>query len=45
MKYRSLNQFKNNFKNYTELRVQENRRKNINIINAENKAKLIIDIY
>ena len=35
MKYENLNQFKNNFKNYTELRVQENRNNQISLTNGD----------
>ena len=35
MKYKSLNQFKDNFANYTELRVQENRNNRVNLTNGD----------
>ncbi len=35
MKYENLNKYKNKFKNYTELRVQENRNKRINLTNGD----------
>ena len=35
MKFRNLNKYKTNFKNYTELRVQENRNKRINLTNGD----------
>jgi len=34
MKYEHLNQFKDNFSNYTELRVQENRNNRVNLTNG-----------
>jgi TldD protein len=35
MKYDNLNQFKDNFSSYTELRVQENRNNRVNMINGD----------
>jgi len=35
MKYNNLNQFKDNFSNYTELRVQENRNNHVNLTNGD----------
>ena len=35
MKFENLNKYKTNFKNYTELRVQENRNKRINLTNGD----------
>ena len=35
MEFENLNKYKANFKNYTELRVQENRNKRINLINGD----------
>ena len=35
MKYEHLNQFKDNFSNYTELRVQENRNNHVNLTNGD----------
>ena len=35
MKYENLNQFKNSFKNYTELRIQENRNTQVNLTNGD----------
>jgi len=35
MKYENLNQFKDSFSNYTELRVQENRNNRVNLINGD----------
>ena len=35
MKYDNLNKFKNNFSNYTELRVQENRNNRLNLTNGD----------
>ena len=35
MKYDNLNEFKNSFSSYTELRVQENRNKRVSLINGD----------
>ena len=35
MKYNNLNQYKDNFSNYTELRVQENRNNRVNLTNGD----------
>ena len=35
MEFENLNKYKTNFKNYTELRVQENRNKRINLTNGD----------
>ena len=35
MKYNNLNQFKDSFSNYTELRVQENRNNRVNLTNGD----------
>ena len=35
MKYDNLNQFKDSFSNYTELRVQENRNNRVNLTNGD----------
>ena len=35
MKYENLNQFKDSFKNYTELRIQENRNIQVNLTNGD----------
>ena len=35
MKYENLNQFKDSFSNYTELRVQENRNNRVNLTNGD----------
>ena len=35
MKYKNLNQFKDNFSNYTELRVQENRNNRVSLTNGD----------
>ena len=41
MKYENLNQFKDNFSNYTELRVQENRNNRVNLTNGDVTGNIV----
>lgn len=42
MKFKNLNKFKNSFKNYTELRVQENRNNHVNLTNGDVTGNVIM---
>ena len=41
MKYENLNQLKNNFSNYTEIRVQENKNNRVNLTNGDVTGNVI----